>query len=134
MVAGSVPHVLKGLFNRNLFVLSLIHIYPVLCSSPDEAIKTAEEFLASAGMNYDVVFFDLPGTVNSEGVINSPVSYTHLTMATRKAKLSKILWVISFPVKWFQKRLKRFQTVSVRSVSYTHLDVYKRQSNTPSST
>ena len=46
--------------------------YPVLCSSPDEAIKTADEFLASAGMDYDVVFFDLPGTVNSEGVINSP--------------------------------------------------------------
>ena len=45
--------------------------YPVLCSSPDEAIKTADEFLASAGMDYDVVFFDLPGTVNSEGVINS---------------------------------------------------------------
>ncbi len=38
--------------------------YPVLCSSPDEAIKTADEFLVSAGMEYDVVFFDLPGTVN----------------------------------------------------------------------
>ena len=45
--------------------------YPVLCSSPDEAIKTANEFLASAGSDYDVVFFDLPGTVNSEGVIHS---------------------------------------------------------------
>ena len=46
--------------------------YPVLCSSPDEAIQTADKYLASAGMDYDVVFFDLPGTVNSEGVINSP--------------------------------------------------------------
>ena len=45
--------------------------YPVLCSSPDEAIKTADEYLASAGSDYDAVFFDLPGTVNSEGVINS---------------------------------------------------------------
>ena len=45
--------------------------YPVLCSSPDEAIKTADEYLASAGSDYDVVFFDLPGTVNSEGVIHS---------------------------------------------------------------
>ena len=31
--------------------------YPVLCSSPDEAIKTADEFLASAGSNYDAVSY-----------------------------------------------------------------------------
>lgn len=34
--------------------------YPVLCSSPDEAIKTADEFLASAGSDYDVVFSTCP--------------------------------------------------------------------------
>ena len=45
--------------------------YPVLCSSPDEAIKTADEFLASAGSDYDVVFFDLPGTVNSSGILRT---------------------------------------------------------------
>lgn len=34
--------------------------YPVLCSSPDEAIKTADEYLASAGSDYDVVFSTCP--------------------------------------------------------------------------
>ncbi len=45
--------------------------YPVLCSSPEKAIVTADEYVATAGHVPDIVFFDLPGTVNSEGVINS---------------------------------------------------------------
>ena len=67
--------------------------YPVLCSSPDEAIKTADEFLASAGMDYDVVFFDLPGTVNSEGVINSlsGVDYIFTPIAADRVVLESSL-------------------------------------------
>lgn len=45
--------------------------YPVLCSSPEKAIATADEYVAAAGHVPDIVFFDLPGTVNSEGVTNS---------------------------------------------------------------
>ena len=52
--------------------------YPVLCSSPDEAIKTADEFLASAGSDYDVVFFDLPGTVNVTAVLNGQTVYSEV--------------------------------------------------------
>ena len=37
--------------------------YPVLCSSPEKAIATADEHIA-AGHVPDIVFFDLPGTVN----------------------------------------------------------------------
>src|SRR5574344_409983 len=37
--------------------------YPVLCSTPEAAISTAEEFLKTEPMEMDVVFFDLPGTV-----------------------------------------------------------------------
>lgn len=67
--------------------------YPVLCSSPDEAIKTADEFLASAGSDYDVVFFDLPGTVNSEGVINSlsGVDYIFTPIAADRVVLESSL-------------------------------------------
>ena len=67
--------------------------YPVLCSSPDEAIKTADEYLASAGMDYDVVFFDLPGTVNSEGVINSlsGVDYIFTPIAADRVVLESSL-------------------------------------------
>ena len=52
--------------------------YPVLCSSPDEAIKTADEFLASAGSDYDVVFFDLPGTVNTPGILKALAGMHHI--------------------------------------------------------
>ena len=45
--------------------------YPVLCSSPEKAIATADGYTAEAGHVPDIMFFDLPGTVNSEGVINS---------------------------------------------------------------
>lgn len=67
--------------------------YPVLCSSPDEAIKTADEFLTSAGSDYDVVFFDLPGTVNSEGVINSlsGVDYIFTPIAADRVVLESSL-------------------------------------------
>ena len=39
--------------------------YPVLCSSPEKAIATADEHIA-AGHVPDIVFFDLPGTVNDK--------------------------------------------------------------------
>lgn len=52
--------------------------YPVWCSSPEDAIQTAEEFLKSESMDIDVVFFDLPGTVNSEGIITSLASMDYI--------------------------------------------------------
>ena len=38
--------------------------YPVPCSSPEKAIVTADEYVATAGHVPDIVFFDLSGTVN----------------------------------------------------------------------
>ena len=52
--------------------------YPVLCSTPEAAITTVEEFLKTEPMEIDVVFFDLPGTVNSEGIINSLASMDYI--------------------------------------------------------
>jgi len=45
--------------------------YPIICSTPEDAIASANSFLASTDMEFDVVFFDLPGTVNSAGVLQS---------------------------------------------------------------
>ena len=45
--------------------------YPIICASPDGAIDVANDFLDEDGNEYDVVFFDLPGTVNSQGVLDS---------------------------------------------------------------
>jgi len=45
--------------------------YPIICCSPEDAIASADSFLASSDLEFDVVFFDLPGTVNSVGVLQS---------------------------------------------------------------
>ena len=45
--------------------------YPVLCATPEDAIETATDYIKNETDETDIVFFDLPGTVNSEGVISS---------------------------------------------------------------
>lgn len=45
--------------------------YPVVCSNPEEAVAAADRLVASDEMEFDVVFFDLPGTLNTRGVVES---------------------------------------------------------------
>lgn len=45
--------------------------FPIINSTPEKAIQTAQEFLEQTPVPIDVVFFDLPGTVNSSGVLQS---------------------------------------------------------------
>ena len=52
--------------------------YPILCATPEEAITTAKEHIQSSENEIDIVFFDLPGTVNSEGVISSLASMDYI--------------------------------------------------------
>ena len=64
--------------------------YPMICTRPDnDVLARAREFLASEQTNYDVLLFDLPGTINNEGVINTflgmdyvfvPISASRLVM------------------------------------------------------
>ena len=42
-------------------------MYPVVKSLPEKAPETAKALMSKG--NYDIIFFDLPGTVNKEGVI-----------------------------------------------------------------
>lgn len=45
--------------------------YPVISCKPEEVIEKAETFLKETSINFDFVFFDLPGTLNTAGIINS---------------------------------------------------------------
>ena len=105
--------------------------YPVLCSSPDEAIKTADEFLVSAGMEYDVVFFDLPGTVNSEGVINSlsGVDYIFTPIAADRvvleSSLSFAVAIHKLLVKNEACRLKGLYTLYEQTIGELELPLMK---------
>lgn len=46
-------------------------VYPIITASPDNAIEKVNEFLENDNREFDVIFFDLPGTVNSQGVLDS---------------------------------------------------------------
>lgn len=45
--------------------------YTIVCSSPEEAPDVVSDFLKESAVEYDIVFFDLPGTVSNAGVINT---------------------------------------------------------------
>jgi cellulose biosynthesis protein BcsQ len=52
--------------------------YTILTSPPDEAKDIADAFLESSEVDYDVVFFDLPGTVNSMGIFQSIMNMDYI--------------------------------------------------------
>lgn len=44
-------------------------VYPILETKPDEALNWVENWLSQTKTQYDIIFFDLPGTVNNRGVL-----------------------------------------------------------------
>ena len=45
--------------------------YTILCSTADTAVETVREYLETNEPDTDFVFFDLPGTINNDGVVNT---------------------------------------------------------------
>ena len=61
-------------FKRMAFrQFSTLHVkaYPVRESTADKAIQDAKELMESSEEDFDVIFFDLPGTLNSDGIIQT---------------------------------------------------------------
>ncbi|HRN72215.1 MAG TPA: ParA family protein [Ginsengibacter sp.] len=52
--------------------------YPVLQHRADGVLEAVEQFLASSPITIDVVFFDLPGTVNSAGILKTLAGMHHI--------------------------------------------------------
>ncbi len=52
--------------------------YTVLSARPDEAKEVADKFLEDSDMEYDIVFFDLPGTVNTTGIFKSLMNMDYI--------------------------------------------------------
>ncbi|OXA94132.1 conjugal transfer protein TraA [Flavobacterium oncorhynchi] len=52
--------------------------YPVIQCKADDTMKQVENFLQSSTVQIDVVFFDLPGTVNTPGVLTTLASVHHI--------------------------------------------------------
>lgn len=52
--------------------------WPVITANPDEAKDVADSFLETSEMPVDVVFFDLPGTVNAKGIFKSIINMDYI--------------------------------------------------------
>ncbi len=65
--------------------------YPVIGSNPIDALEDAQRLIADSENKIDIVFFDLPGTMNSKGVVSTlremdyifaPISADRLVLAS----------------------------------------------------
>ncbi|MCY0976851.1 ParA family protein [Chryseobacterium wangxinyae] len=52
--------------------------YPIIQQKADMVLDSANEFIRSAPVTPDVIFFDLPGTVNSSGILNALAGMHHI--------------------------------------------------------
>lgn len=52
--------------------------YNILSSTPEEAKETAYNFIDRSELSYDLVLFDLPGTVNTTGVFQSIINMDYV--------------------------------------------------------
>jgi cellulose biosynthesis protein BcsQ len=68
--------------------------YPVLTVKPEDAVGVADSVVNESPVPVDVVFFDLPGTVNSAGILKSTVSmdYIFCPITTDRLVMKSSLW------------------------------------------
>lgn len=62
-------------------------LYPILTSPPDKVRRNAEAFLAQHPEPVDIVIVDMPGTVNSMGVLNTIVNMDYIIIPIKSDKL-----------------------------------------------
>ena len=55
-----------------------IKAYPVIGSNPERAIENAQTLMEKSQKEYDIIFFDLPGTINSGGVVKTIASMDYV--------------------------------------------------------
>jgi cellulose biosynthesis protein BcsQ len=70
--------------------------YPVVTAGPEEAKDVADNFLETSETPVDVVFFDLPGTVNAKGIFKSIIHMDYIftpIMTDRMAMQSSMSFV-----------------------------------------
>jgi cellulose biosynthesis protein BcsQ len=55
-----------------------IKAYPVKGSTPEKAIEDVQTLMNNSPKAFDIIFFDLPGTLNSDGVIKTLASMNYI--------------------------------------------------------
>lgn len=71
---------------------SSMDAYPVLESTPENALKKARELLENENV-YDIIFIDMPGTLNTKGVITtiSQLDYLFIPLSADRVVLESTL-------------------------------------------
>jgi len=67
--------------------------YPIVPTEPEQALARAEAFLESESEKYDIVLFDLPGTVNNENVVEIffQMDYLFVPVTTSRINMESTL-------------------------------------------
>lgn len=67
--------------------------YPIVPGRPESGLQTAMDFLTNETEKYDVVFFDLPGTVNNENVVETyfAMDYLFVPITTSRINMESTL-------------------------------------------
>lgn len=68
-IVTTIDHYKLMAFNQ--FKKQGLKPYPILKSMPTQAIETAEKIIQESQVAPDIIFFDLPGTLNSAGILST---------------------------------------------------------------
>ena len=52
--------------------------YPVIKSDPEKAVEDLRRYMDEKGETFDIVLFDLPGTLRSEGVVHTVAAMDYI--------------------------------------------------------
>ena len=82
--------------------------YPVLDSTPEGAIGYYNEYVEEYGEDYEIILFDLPGTVNTDGVLSciSVLDYIFIPVIADRLVLASSLSFASFIQESFVRQAK----------------------------
>ena len=84
--------------------------YPILTSQPAEAITSIENYIKQCGKNIDIVFFDMPGNVESQGIITSLLNFDYIfcpVTADRMVMQSSLAFIATLlKIKTMQQNIK----------------------------
>ncbi len=67
--------------------------YPILCTTPEDAIVKTKEFLGNEGTEYDIVLFDLPGSINNSSVVETffAMDYVFVPISSSRMEMESTL-------------------------------------------
>jgi cellulose biosynthesis protein BcsQ len=83
---------------QSLFQKTNKPTYPVIPTKPENALEDAAKFLANEKEPYDLVLFDLPGTVNNKSVVQIIFNMDYLFVPITTSRItmeSTLLFIIS---------------------------------------